>query len=145
MRLSTDQIKAGILHPDREVREMALGHFRKSLSSDPTVMPTLIQAVERYGWEEVCFPFYGAQALAQTAETAQWLLDRLSTPAPEEAELPLWNCWMRFLSRQLTAAPLELLAEKEPLLTDMAAIDSENLDDVVDRVRISNLGATELW
>ena len=49
MRLPAEKIKEAILHPDREVREAAVYYFAQSHSDDPTVMPLVIQAHQRYG------------------------------------------------------------------------------------------------
>jgi hypothetical protein len=144
MRLATEEIRLGIVHADREVRETVLEAFRKSLSDDPTVMPLLIQAVDRYGWEDACFPFYGPHPLAQTSETVEWLIDRLKQPEPAEGNISLWRCWMRFLSRQLGAAPAEILAIHEPKLGEIAGLNTESLEHIVQRVRLASLERDEL-
>jgi hypothetical protein len=46
MRLTDDQIKQGIIHPEQLVRDVAVRYFSESFSSDPTVMPLVIQAIE---------------------------------------------------------------------------------------------------
>ena len=48
MRLPAEKIKEAILHPDREVREAAVFYFADAHSADPTIMPLVIQACERY-------------------------------------------------------------------------------------------------
>ena len=52
MRLTADQVKQGILHPEQLVRDVALRYFSESFSPDPTIMPVAIQAIETYGWED---------------------------------------------------------------------------------------------
>lgn len=49
MRFSESKIKQAILHPEEEMREQALHYFSNSRSQDDTVMPLVIQAVEKYG------------------------------------------------------------------------------------------------
>ena len=49
MRLSEDKIKQAILHPDPKIRERATRFFSRSFSSDPSLMPLVIKAVETYG------------------------------------------------------------------------------------------------
>ena len=51
MRLPEDKIKEAILHPDIEIRDRAVSYFGKSFSSDLTIMPLVIKAVETYGRE----------------------------------------------------------------------------------------------
>ena len=49
MRYPEDKIKDAILHPDLDVRDMAIRYFYGSTSPDHTVMPLAIQAIEQYG------------------------------------------------------------------------------------------------
>ena len=51
MRLSESKIKAAILHPEVEVRLTALAYFADSFTTDESVMPLVIEAVEMYGRE----------------------------------------------------------------------------------------------
>ncbi len=51
MRLPEARIKETILHPEEEVRLSAIAYFSRSHSQDETVMPLVIQAVEKYGRE----------------------------------------------------------------------------------------------
>ena len=52
MRLPEARIKETILHPEEEVRLSAIAYFSRSHSQDETVMPLVIQAVEKYGREQ---------------------------------------------------------------------------------------------
>ena len=49
MRLTEDQIKQGLLHPERLVRDCAARYFADSFSDNPTLMPLVVEAVETYG------------------------------------------------------------------------------------------------
>ena len=69
MRLTDDQIKQGIIHPEQLVREVAVRYFSESFSSDPTVMPLVIQAIETYGWENVFHLPSAMAGLPQTDDT----------------------------------------------------------------------------
>ena len=51
MRLPESKIKEAILHPDADIRERAVRYFDDSFSRDVSVMPLVIEAVERYGRE----------------------------------------------------------------------------------------------
>src|SRR5262245_3760612 len=76
-RLSEEQIKAGILHADPGAREAAVRYFADSYSPDPSVMPVVIETIERYGLDEA-FPLGPSfHRLAQTEETLRWALARL--------------------------------------------------------------------
>ena len=86
MRLSEDKIKQGILHPDPEVRAMAIRYFSDAFSQDPTVMPLVIQAIEKYDWRTgICGSAFRA-GLVQTDETLTWLLQELGREMEEEDE-----------------------------------------------------------
>ncbi len=77
MRLSEAKIKAAIQHPEQEVRLTALGYFADSYSSDESVMPLVIQAVERYGIEKAFRILRDAERLPQTDQTIDWLITEL--------------------------------------------------------------------
>ena len=49
MRLPEEQIKQAILHPELSVRTLALHYFSRSFSDDTTVMPFVVEAVEKFG------------------------------------------------------------------------------------------------
>ena len=51
MRLPESKIKEAILHPDRDVREMAVQYFADCFSQDKAIMSLFIQSVEKYGWQ----------------------------------------------------------------------------------------------
>jgi hypothetical protein len=78
MRLPEAKIKEAILHPEEEVRLRSLAYFSRSHSRDETIMPLVIEAVEKYGSEKGFSILRRADDLLQTATTIQWLVDELS-------------------------------------------------------------------
>ena len=78
MRLSESKIKAAILHPEEEVRLRALAYFSRSYSQDETIMPLVIEAVEKYGVEKGFSILRRADDLPQTPATVHWLAGELS-------------------------------------------------------------------
>src|SRR5208283_3444112 len=48
-RLAEEKIKQGILHADKQVREVAIRYFSRPTTRDSSIMPVAIQAVEKYG------------------------------------------------------------------------------------------------
>ena len=78
MRLSESKIKEAILHPEEEVRLRAIAYFSRSSASDETIMPLVIEAVEKYGREKGFSILRRADDLPQTATTVQWLVDEFS-------------------------------------------------------------------
>ena len=49
MRLSEAKIKQAILHTQLEIRQRAVRYFSNCHSEDESVVPLVIQAVEKYG------------------------------------------------------------------------------------------------
>lgn len=82
-RLSDDQVKAGILHADADARQAAVRYFSDAYSRDPTVMPAVIEAFERYGLKGAFR--WGAPygRLAQTEAALRWVVERLKAAGDE--------------------------------------------------------------
>ena len=74
MRLPAEKIKQAILHPDREVCDAAVYYFADAYSADPTIMPLVIQAFDRYGLD--AFSIYSFE-LAQTSDSIVWLMKEI--------------------------------------------------------------------
>jgi hypothetical protein len=77
MRTAEAQIQAAILHPEREVREAATHYFADAYSTEASVMPLVIQAVEKYGREGASPLLRLADRLVQTPATVAWLMEEL--------------------------------------------------------------------
>ncbi len=78
MRLSADQLKQAIWHPDQEVREAVVFYFANSFTADETILPLVIEAIERYGLDKA-FNFYTfMEKLPLNDATLPWLLSELS-------------------------------------------------------------------
>ncbi len=145
MRLSLDQIRQAILHPDWEVRDVALGHFQKSFSADAGAMPMLIEAVEKYGWAEACSPYILFRPLAQSAETVAWLIDQLALPSPDLLRERLWKCWNRFLSWELNAARMDLLLPFADRFDDLPGLDLECRENIDKRLPLAGMDFEAGW
>ena len=77
MRFPESKIKQAILHPEEEMREQALHYFSDARSQDDTVMPLVIQAVEKYGRDTAFSILRDAEHLVQTDATIDWLMGEL--------------------------------------------------------------------
>ena len=71
------KIKEAILHAEQEVRLIAIDYFADSYSEDQSIMPLVIQAVERYGRETSFRIIRRAERLAQSPATINWLVEEL--------------------------------------------------------------------
>jgi len=145
MRLSVDRIRQAIVHPDWEVRDMALGYFQESFSADPLAMPRLIEAVKTYGWADACSPYTLYRPLVQTAESVAWLVEQLHLPNPDSSRARLWISWNRFLSRQLNSAATELLLPYEDRLDDLECLDLECRENIDKRLPLAELDPESAW
>lgn len=143
MRLSADQVKAGVLHADQDVREACVHYFAKSLSSDPTVMPLVIQAIERYGFLSAFQSYLFMSNLAQTDSTVRWLIDKLtqlSHPAGMEEIDPI----LMYIS-VLSHADPALLKQHEPEILDLIILDPDSKDILAESIGFRSRPAEELW
>ncbi|QDT78236.1 hypothetical protein Mal35_16680 [Gimesia maris] len=77
MRLLEEQIKQAILHPDLPVRTLALQYFSRSYSEDTTVMPLVINVVEKHGRELSISFIRESASLPQTETTIEWCMEEL--------------------------------------------------------------------
>lgn len=77
MRLLESKIKASILHPEEEVRLVALRYFADSLTDDESVMPLVIQAVETYGVDSAFRILRDAEQLPQSDASINWLIAQM--------------------------------------------------------------------
>ncbi len=77
MRLSECRIKELILHPDRDVRDMAIRYFYSSTSPDHSLMPLAIEAIERYSRTGAFSHTHYLNVLPQTEQTIAWVIAEL--------------------------------------------------------------------
>ncbi|MFC1762972.1 YecA family protein [Planctomycetota bacterium] len=113
MRLSEDKIKEAILDTKLEFQQRAILYFAKSFSTDTSVMPLVIQAVETYGREDAYHLIGRASGLAQTEDTISWIIDELNNDQSDQYENYAFN-----LSRVLTEADTTLLLPSESAILD---------------------------
>ncbi len=78
MRRTESQIKSAILHSEEEIRWTALQYFTSSHTTDTSLMPLVIEAVEELGREQAIGLLRLADDLPQTESTIQWLTEELA-------------------------------------------------------------------
>jgi hypothetical protein len=61
------------------VRLTAVSYFSDSFTQDATIMPLVVQAVEKYGRDTAFRILRDAERLPQTEQTAEWLINELQT------------------------------------------------------------------
>ena len=95
MRYPEEKIKEAILHPDIDVRDRAVSYFAKSFSTDTSLMPLVIKAVETYGRHNDAYRLIGAsRELPQTEDTIAWVIDELNAEATDKCEDYAYNLSM---------------------------------------------------
>lgn len=143
MRLPAEKVKEAILHADQDVRSAAVYYFSRSNSPNPTIMPVVIQAIEKYGWNDAFGTHSFLNDLAQTEETIRWLIQELSRfgqPANEEEARPVLGC----LSALVHADPT-LLKKYEVEILDLEAVDHETREAINERIWFPSRTPDELW
>ena len=143
MRLTEDQIKQGILHAEPMVRDAALRYFCDSFSSDPTVMPLAIQAIEKYGWTDAFQSTRGLADLAQTEEMLLGLIDQVNRMGRPRAQRDQERCLG--LSRVITHADVSLLMKHEQKVLALEGLEAECRDIMADRLRLLTVDTDACW
>ncbi len=140
MRLPESDIKSAILHPQEDVRLTAVGYFSDAYSSDPTVMPLVIQAVENYGRETAFRILRDAERLPQTEDSIRWLSDELRRDYNTQ-DVAQDN--YRFaVAIALSRAQVELLSAD---FNDLPAFPSELKPAVNERLEMASWDRETAW
>jgi hypothetical protein len=113
MRLPEHEIKEAILRPDPEIRDRATSYFAKSFSSDPGIMPLVIEAVETHGKRDAYRLIGLARDLPQSEATIAWVVRELNDPQTDQYENYAYN-----LSMVLAEADPALLLPIESAVTE---------------------------
>jgi hypothetical protein len=145
MKLSTDQIKLGILHPEPIVRQACIGFFSESYSHDASLLPLVVRAIEQYGWEATLgFP-HSLGELPLADETLLWAVEQLQRLARREPPERAFD-WLlsRALSVLIQSADAELLARHESLVLD-APLAEVSVDDLQFKLGLRSLDGEECW
>jgi hypothetical protein len=143
MRLPEDKIKQAILHPEREVREIAVRYFSESFRPDQDVMPLVIQAVEIYGWREAVSSYLLHKGLAQTDETLLWILEEVCKDRDPDDED--WARYFYGLQELLVCADADLLQRHEKRIEDADGIGSYVCEAITERIRLLSADPDTCW
>ena len=143
MRLTDEQIRQGVLHPDVLARDVVLDYFGQSFSDDEAVLPLSLRAAEQYGEEDAFLFPHKLASLAQTAETLDWSIRKLSKAdePPEDPEA----YWPRALSEAVSRADAALLARREEEVLALPGLRPDHREAVRERVRLLEADAEDCW
>jgi hypothetical protein len=113
VRYPEAKIKEAILHPDIEIRDRATSYFAKAFSSDHSIMPLVIKAVETYGRTNDTYRLIGASRdLPQCEDTVAWVIDELNDESCDKYENYAYNLSMVLVD----ADPAPLLPRESDIL-----------------------------
>lgn len=141
-RLSADAIKQCLLHPDADVRSAALHYFADAHSPDPSVMPAVIDALNRFG-RATAFRFLNPiTLLAQSEATVRWSVEevtgRSGRPATDRD-------YLGTIARLLCHADPRLVLPHQTDLQTAPAFGPEFRTHLARRVRNLSLDGDALW
>ena len=142
MRLPVEKIKAGLLHPDRDVRDAVVYYFARSRSNDPTIMPLVIDAISRYGLNAF-LSFTFLQELVQTDESVAWFIAEIERTHSFEDERE--TAYHTALIDGLRHADPHLLKEHEHRIQSMEGLDDNSHEAISDRIYLNTFDASALW
>ena len=142
MRLSECKIKETILHPDLDVRAMAVQYFADCFSQDNTVMPLYIQSVEKYGWQNAVSCFALRKGLAQTDDTLLWVLGELSKAEDIDEG---WQKYTMVLLDLLTQTDAYLLSKHQTAILNIEGLDLKVRESISERIHLLNADPETCW
>jgi len=141
MRLTEDQVRQGLQHADKDVRFAALHYFASSYSPNTSIMPEVIELIERlgpYGAFTYCSQI---SDLAQTDETIKWAIGRLQHLPENEEEQDFAFHLGRLL---LKAEPTQVIPHREAILAS-PGFGPELASQLELRLRLVSTLSDQLW
>lgn len=162
MRLAEDQIKRGILHPDPKVRSLAVRYFSDAESQDQTIMPLVIQAVEKYDWRSEACAAAIRSGLVQTDETVTWLLQEISREqelsreqkinreideeyADDEDDDESRSPYCNALVHLLTRTDPRILMRFQSAIETADCLDDEECQGIAERIELLSADVQTCW
>ncbi len=142
MRLSTERIKEAILHPDRDVRDAAVNYFAQSHSDDPTVMPLVIQAKQRYGLDAFS-TFSFLIDLVQNSATFEWIIGEIKRLGEVTHERE--HRYRSALVRALREGNFDLQKLYLGRIQSLQTLDDLSKGLITERIALASMTAEELW
>ncbi len=137
------KIKEAILHPEEEIRLYAVDYFSAGRCGGESIMPLVIQAVEKYGRETAFDILLEAAPLPQTAATIDWIVEELRREYDPSDVRRENNCFA--LAWILNNAPPPLLRKRRREILAAPAFPQPLRQSFTDRLKRSALEWEEAW
>jgi hypothetical protein len=140
MRLAEHKIKEAILHADLELRARAISYFAKSYSADASVMPLVIESLEKYGREDAWQVIGSMRDLRQTEATITWVIGELNDDRSNDFESYVYN-----LTMLLVQADPALLLPFESAIREAKHLPAADWLAIEDRLRMLAWDEARCW
>jgi hypothetical protein len=138
VRYPEDKIKEAVLHPDIEIRDRAVIYFAKSFSTDTSLMPLVIKAVETYGRQNDAYRLTGASRELQQTEGT--IVDELNAEPTASFEDYAYN-----LSMVLMEADPALLLPRESAILEARHFLPDLREPLTERLRMLSWDFATCW
>lgn len=142
MRLTTDELKAAWLHPQRVVRNVVASCFADVFTTDPDVTAHAIRAVDQFGWKKFLTWGHEFCKLPLATDAAlEWVcgeVERTGDGAPSD-NLKGHLAWM------LSRADIALLERYAERVLGLPAIGPEERQAVRTRLELAACTPAEAW
>ena len=145
MRLNEELIKQAILHSDQEVRSEAILYFSRSNTSDDSILPLAIQAIEQYGWDKAFDVAAEITGLPLNDTTLLWVLAQLQQEDAKKPDEFGWTARWYTLNSLLSDADAELLTRHKQAILDVDGLDAETIKIVRERIDLLTAGGEFCW
>lgn len=140
MRLSASRIREAILDENPKTRQRAVQYFAKSFSTDTSIMPLVIKAVEAFGREGAYHLIGLSRDLPQTEDTIDWVIDELNDSSSDQYENYTFN-----LSMVLATADVALLLPKESAIVGSRYFFRELHESFCERLQMLSWDEATCW
>ncbi len=141
MRLPAEKVREAILSPDRVLRDAAVFYFSRSHSDDPTLMPLVIEACERYG-SDAFEMFSFLSDLVQTESSVGWIIQQIESARADDDR---GEFFLASFIAGLRHADPAALKPHEATIAELKNVDDESKEVIVHRLAVSSFTPDELW
>lgn len=145
MRLHEELIKQAILHPQQDVRTEAVLYFSRSHSSDGSILPSAIQAIEQYGWDEAFDVASCMTSLPLNDATLPWVLTQLQHQDAKKLDRYDWPVRWYTLNSLLSGCDAELLARHKQAILALDCLDDDAMATVIERIDLVTASGDFCW
>jgi hypothetical protein len=122
---------------------LAAHYFSRSFSGDTSVMPLIIEAVEKYGRENSVHLVGEGERLPQSESTIEWCLDELRRDFDENDEA-LWN-YRLAVAKVLVDSDLSLTLKRESEISEALASNPDLRLAFTERVSLLGRDSETVW